>query len=66
MGSLKGTLRYVLNGLDSSKFSEILDSNAGLVDKFPVHQIKIAFVRKPFLAGCKRHAQPSGFCNFKF
>ena len=37
-----GSLRDVLNGLDSSKFSEIFNSNATL-DKFPVHQIKITF-----------------------
>ena len=31
-----------MNGLGSSKFSEIFNSNATL-DKFPVHEIKIAF-----------------------
>ena len=35
-------LRDVLNGLDWSKFSEILNSNVTL-DKFSVHQIKINF-----------------------
>ena len=34
--SKQGSLRDVVNGLDSSKFSEILNSNATL-DKFPVH-----------------------------
>ena len=36
------SLRDVLNGLDSSKYSEILNSDATL-DTFPVHQIKITF-----------------------
>ena len=61
--------RDVLNGLDSSKFSEILYSNT-TPDKFSIYLVKItfkhlSFVRKAYLNGRKRQ-NPPGYCSFKF
>ena len=52
-------LRDVLNGLDSSKFSELSYSNTTL-DKFSIYQVKItfkhlSFTRKVYLTCRKRH-----------
>ena len=66
-----GSLRDVLNGLDSSKFSEILYSNT-TPDKFSIYLVKItfkhlSFVRNAYLNGHKRQ-NPSGIevLNFLF
>ena len=61
----------VLNGLDSSKFSEILYSNA-TPNKFSIYQVKItfkhlSFVRKAYLY-CRKRQNPPGneVLNFLF
>ena len=64
-----GSSRDVLNGLDSSKFSEIFYSYT-TPDKFSLYQVKItfkhlSFVRKAYLTCRKRH-NPPGYSSFKF
>ena len=69
--NIYGSSRDVLNGLDSSKFSEILYSNK-TPDKFSIYQVKItfkhlSFVRKAYL-NCRKRQNPPGIevLNFSF
>ena len=65
------SLRDVFNGLDLSKFSEILYSNTTTY-KFSIYQVKItfkhpSFARKAYLTCRKRHNSPGiEVLNFSF